>query len=209
MKQYPSIPRDVRYGGPYIVFDKLDGSNIRAEWSKKKGFYKFGSRKVLLGPKGESDQQTLLGRSIELIKELEDPIGAVFHDERHQQAVCFFEFYGQNSFAGVHDPSDHHKVVLFDVHIHKHGILGPSDFLKKFAHNTRIDVPSVLLKGNVNKEVEDRVRSGTFEGMTFEGVVVKSNPTRKWEQPYMFKIKNQAWVDKVRSLYGEKAETYL
>jgi len=44
MKSYPSIPGKHTNGIPLTVFDKLDGSNIRAEWSKKRGFYKFGTR---------------------------------------------------------------------------------------------------------------------------------------------------------------------
>lgn len=207
MKQYPSIPRVVTYGGPYYVFDKLDGSNIRAEWSKKQGFYKFGSRKVLLGPKGESDQQTLLGKSIQLVEALGDTLGKVFQEEKYQQTVCFFEFVGPHSFAGVHDPSDDHKVVLLDVHVHKQGILGPSDFLKKFEE--KVETPALLLRGNVNKEIEQEIRSGSFPGMTFEGVVAKANPSKKWESPPMFKIKNQAWIDKVRAAYGDKAEMYI
>ena len=48
MKQYPSISHDIRSVQAY-AFDKLDGSNIRAEWHPKKGFWKFGSRTRLLG----------------------------------------------------------------------------------------------------------------------------------------------------------------
>ena len=44
MKQYPTIPKTIQ-SIDIIAFDKLDGSNIRAEWNPKKGFYKFGSRK--------------------------------------------------------------------------------------------------------------------------------------------------------------------
>ena len=49
MKSYPTIPRQNRRLNYAYVFDKLDGSNIRAEWNPKKGFYKFGSRTRLLG----------------------------------------------------------------------------------------------------------------------------------------------------------------
>ena len=46
MKQYPSIPGlkelEKLKGRKIYVFDKIDGSNIRAEWNPKKGFYKFG-----------------------------------------------------------------------------------------------------------------------------------------------------------------------
>jgi hypothetical protein len=44
MKEYPSIDRKPRYGVPVYMFEKIDGSNIRVEWSKKKSFYKYGSR---------------------------------------------------------------------------------------------------------------------------------------------------------------------
>ena len=47
MKTYPSIDRDVRNIFVY-AFDKIDGSNIRAEWTPKKGFDKFGSRNCLM-----------------------------------------------------------------------------------------------------------------------------------------------------------------
>lgn len=206
MKQYPSISREIQYGGPYYVFDKLDGSNIRAEWSKKQGFYKFGSRKVLLGEKGETEQQTLLGESIELIKAIEPDLSKVFQKERWQQLVCFFEFFGPSSFAGLH-ANEPHRVSLIDLHIHKQGIIDTRDFVKAF--DGVVETPKLLHQGNFNKELEAQVRAGTLEGMTFEGVVVKAPPTRKWELPTMFKCKNQAWINRVKALHGDKADQYL
>lgn len=38
MQQYPSINKEVIKDLDYYVFDKLDGSNIRVEFSLKKGF---------------------------------------------------------------------------------------------------------------------------------------------------------------------------
>lgn len=49
MKQYPSIDHVIR-SGKFYLFDKHDGSNIRAERSKKQSFYKFGIRTRLLDP---------------------------------------------------------------------------------------------------------------------------------------------------------------
>jgi len=206
MKQYPSIPRDIKYGGPYYVFDKVDGSNIRAEWNKKQGFYKFGSRKVLLGEKGATDQQTMLGESLALIKELTDTLGKVFQQQRWQQVVCFFEFLGANSFAGFHR-DEPHRVVLLDLHIHKQGLIDARDFVKTFEGT--VETPKLLHQGNFNKEMEAKIRAGTFEGMSFEGVVAKAPLTKKWETPTMFKVKNQAWIDKVHALHGDKAAEYL
>ena len=47
MKSYPSIPK-FSFGDIKLhTFDKLDGSNLRFEWTKKKGWYKFGTRSWL------------------------------------------------------------------------------------------------------------------------------------------------------------------
>lgn len=206
MEQYPSVSRDVRYGGSYYTFDKIDGSNIRAEWSKKKGFYKFGSRKVLLGTNGATDQQTMLGESIDLIKSLSDVLGKTFQGQRWSQVVCFFEFLGPNSFAGFHCNEPHH-VTLLDLHIHKQGLIDARDFIRVFGGV--VEIPKLLHQGPFNKELEAQIRSGTLPGMGFEGVVAKAPPRKKWEVPTMFKVKNQAWIDRVHALHGDKASEYL
>lgn len=54
MKAYPSISTQVDFSLPYWIFDKIDGSNLRAEFSSKRGFYKFGSRTQLLTPDQEA-----------------------------------------------------------------------------------------------------------------------------------------------------------
>ena len=63
MKSYPSIPAlsKSKLGFNGIAFDKLDGSNIRFEWSKKRGWYKFGSRNNMIDVKNEQ-----LGNSINI-----------------------------------------------------------------------------------------------------------------------------------------------
>jgi hypothetical protein len=70
MKEYPSIPAaadllarpDDYLGRAFVAFDKLDGSNIRAEWDRKKGWHRFGSRRRLLDA-----SNPLLGQAIQLI----------------------------------------------------------------------------------------------------------------------------------------------
>ena len=48
MKHYPKIEYYNKglYGRDIIGFDKLDGSNIRCEWSRKRGWYKFGTKSM-------------------------------------------------------------------------------------------------------------------------------------------------------------------
>jgi hypothetical protein len=49
MKHYPEIRYYGDYWGlPIMAFNKLDGSNLRFEYSQKRGFYKFGTRKQII-----------------------------------------------------------------------------------------------------------------------------------------------------------------
>src|SRR4051812_33816896 len=103
MKSYWSIPgwKNAPHNMPCLGFEKFDGSNIRAEWSKKAGWYKFGSRNVLL-----DESHPDLGSAIPLFREtLADRIDKVFRDRKSSlpefdQAVVYCEFYGAQSFAG-------------------------------------------------------------------------------------------------------------
>ena len=202
MKQYPSIGQVFDTSLEYTVFDKLDGSNIRAEWNPKKRFYKFGSRKLLLN---ESDPK--FGKAISLIREQEDSISKVLMELTKLGAVCYFEFFGPKSFAGYHENDDDHKSILIDVDLERQGQMEPESFLKAFAKS--VELPGVLHHGRCTEDFVESVRSGTMPGMTFEGVVGKSRKPGKWLPPHMFKLKNQAWIDKVRQMHGENAEALL
>ena len=95
MKSYPSISKLIQ-PIDIIAFDKLDGSNIRAEWTPKKGFHKFGSKTRLI----DKDQEPL-GRSIALIKnKYEKDLHDVLKKLKTQRAICFFEFHGPTSAFG-------------------------------------------------------------------------------------------------------------
>lgn len=88
MKAYPSITTKIDFSKSFHLFDKLDGSNIRAEWSPKKGFYKFGSRTQLLTP-----EQTTLYPSIDKINSFVSNSGAEISSKlsklTKESAVCF------------------------------------------------------------------------------------------------------------------------
>lgn len=130
MKQYPSISYGQACDQRVVVFDKLDGSNIRAEWSKKQGWHKFGSRSKLIdGASG------LLQRAPALIQDrYGEQLARVFIDDRHERVVAFFEFYGLKSFAGLHDEKDAFDVTLLDVSVHKHGLIEAEDFVERYRH---------------------------------------------------------------------------
>jgi hypothetical protein len=201
MKTYPSIPKDIIYGLSYYVFDKLDGSNIRAEWSRKKGFYKFGSRKRLT-----DENDILLGKAPDLIRvKYEKDLTDIFKKQRYERAICFFEFWGPSSFAGNHNLSEQHDITLFDVNPYKKGILEPKEYLKIFGH---LDIAKLLYHGKVNKEFVESVKNGELDGMTFEGVIGKAKNPKKTPLPIMFKAKNLAWIEKLKNFCGDDAKLF-
>jgi len=195
MKSYPSIDKDPRQDVHIYAFDKLDGSNIRAEWNPKKGFYKFGSRNQLIDVTHKP-----LGEAVTLIKEkYEDHMAMVFKEQGWREVVCFFEFLGPTSFAGYHNSSEEHSVTLFDVDVYRHGLLEPREFIKLFGH---LDIPKVLYEGKANATFFEQVRTSSLPGVTSEGVVCKGANDKKTHMPILFKIKTRAWLDKLKAHCG-------
>jgi hypothetical protein len=191
MKSYPSITKEIRHDIYIYAFDKLDGSNIRAEWNPKKGFYKFGTRTQLI------DEKTApFGRAIPLLREkFEDDLSLVFKEQKLKEAICFFEYWGEDSFAGNHNFEKPMNLSLIDVALYNQGILPPTQFIKQFGH---LDIAKVLYEGHVCVDLFDKVKQSTLKGMSFEGVVCKGANDKKTKAPIMFKIKSQAWIDKLK-----------
>jgi hypothetical protein len=191
MKSYPSITKEIRHDIYIYAFDKLDGSNMRAEWNYKKGFYKFGTKNQLIDASSKP-----FGCAISLIKDkYEEDLAMVFQEQEWDNAICFFELCGAESFAGNHNFEKPLDVILIDVNPYKQGILMPTEFLRCFKH---LDIAKVLYEGHVTRDLFDKVKQSTLKGMTFEGVVCKGAPDNNTKMPLMFKIKSQAWLDKLR-----------
>jgi len=192
MKTYPSIPKDIIRDVHIYAFDKLDGSNIRAEWSAKRGFYKFGTKNQMIDAATKP-----WGKAVQLLNDkYAEDLAMVFKEQRWRDVICFFELCGPSSFAGLHNFEEKElTVVLIDANPFKQGILEPRDFIRTFGH---LDIPRVLYEGRAGIEFEQRVRKSTLPGMTFEGVVCKGPSQSKAQMPLMFKIKSQAWLDKLK-----------
>ena len=199
MKNYPSIPKFNRDSLSLYTFDKLDGNNIRFEWSKKRGWYKFGTRTRLFD---ETDD--LFGGAIPLFMEtLAEPLEKIFIDNKWNANITVFsEYFGENSFAGVHIKDEPMQLKIIDVNIYKKGFLIPKEFLKYFEEYA----PTFI--GNIkwNKEFVQDVWEDNIKGVTYEGVVGKY---RKGNRLYMYKTKTQKWIDKIKALYDEETAKRL
>ena len=199
MKSYLSNSRLFREFEAY-VFDKLDGSNLRFEWHRKRGWCKYGTRHRLFD---ESDP--VFGMAItQFHNEFATGLSDIFKSERYESAVAFCEFWGPNSFAGNHDSSDVKNLTLFDVSSHRTGLLGPREFLKLYGH---MNIPKFLGKANWTRGFVERVYNGEVDGVTFEGVVGKAKESK--HDLIMAKAKSRIWIDKVRSVHGAAAELII
>ena len=190
MKTYPSINKDIDTNTYIYAFNKLDGSNFRCEWNSKRGFYKFGTRNQLI-----DESSKPFGRAINLIKDkFESDISLVCKEQKWRDALFFFEFYGDESFAGNHNFEKPMTATLIDVNPHKMGLLEPTLFLKLFKH---LDIPKVLYEGHVNDNFIEKVKNSKLDGMDLEGVVCKGKYISPG-MPLMFKIKSKAWLNKLK-----------
>lgn len=199
MKEYPSIPRDFEEFQAH-VFDKLDGSNIRVEFSPKQGWYKFGKRHGLVDA-----SDPMLGESISIFRrDWEERLLRKAKDERWQSATLFFEFYGPSSFAGWHLAGEPKKLTLIDAALDKKGLMAARDFIKVFDGE---DHAAYLGQMNWTRGLIDRIWEGDLPGISFEGAVGKGGERHKL---VMRKAKTKVWIEKVRSKFtAEEAEKLI
>lgn len=205
MKAYHSIEKNVQdYFGYHVFgFDKLDGSNFRAEWNRKlskkssftNGFKKFGTRTETIKNANNPFAEAI---GIFENKYAED-LDRIFIENKLFRGIdtitVYGEFYGENSFAGKHDWDEVHDLVIFDMFLYKKDFMKPKDFIDIFGH---IDIPKVVYEGLLDEEtIKDIVSNiyGLKEGLVLKGVIEN--------KVFMVKVKTQEWLNKVRALYGE------
>ena len=112
----------------------------------------------------------------------------------------FTEYFGRNSFAGLHRPSDTKRLILFDVATE--GVIVPaSQFVADFSH---LDVARVVYRGKLNGRFADDVREGRYN--VVEGVVCKGGvtPATSW----MVKIKTHAYMARLKEAFQDNWEAY-
>lgn len=196
MKQYDTIPYyGDHWGARVLAFDKLDGSNLRFEYSRKRGFYKFGTRNCMIDASHEQ-----FGAAVGVfLEKYADGVAAVMGSKAYRDAlscVCFAEWVGARSAFGQHVPGDSMDAVLFDVSVHKRGLVHPRTFVDDFGH---LGVPRVVYDGPLSEHLVTRVKVNEFglsEGVICKGVV----STRKDRRAlYYCKIKTNEWFARLRS----------
>lgn len=206
MIEYPTILHSAR--APHqrcVAFDKLDGSNIRIKYTRKRGFCQFGSRTQMLDP-----AHPILGGSVAyFLKHLAEPVEQVIVDnwKDEREIMVFGEWFGPNSFAGWHERADIDaglmKLVVFDVMVsHKNRkFLLPQEFVKLFSGVT--EIPRVIYEGNLNDQLITDVKKGKYD--VAEGVICKGceRTGAARGNVWMAKIKTNAYWAKLKGKFGE------
>lgn len=212
MIEYPTILHSAR--APHqacVAFDKLDGSNIRVKYTRKRGFCQFGSRTQRL----DESNPILGGAIVYFSNNLAEKLEQVVEDNwRNEREVMFFgEWFGPHSFAGWHDPQDIEdgtmQFVLFDIMVsHKNRkFLLPQEFTN-LCLDYDIPFPRVVYHGNLNEQFVADVKAGVYD--VNEGVVCKGRERTGAARGnvWMAKIKTEAYLAKLRNRFGEDAEKY-
>jgi hypothetical protein len=200
MKEYWSIPGPSKAPNSHcIAFYKYDGSNIRFEWSKKRGWYKFGTRKTII-----DYTHPQFGGAIPIfLNTLAEPIIKVIKNEKNYRSidniVVFGEYFSNSSIGCFHDYDElktQGKVVIFDVNLHKKGFVSPRDFVRDFGHIT--NTAEVIYEGNFNQEFIQNVYDGKYP--VKEGVVAKGGSGHGL---WMAKAKTKWWFDEIKKRMTE------
>jgi len=207
MKDYNSIPHWNKgiWGEHIYAFNKIDGSQIRVEWTKKNSWHKFGSKYVLLHP----DQKPLYNAIELFVNKYAEKLERIITDDKDLRKslkyTAFLEFFGEKSFGGQHEENDKFDIVLFDICQYQKGIMKPNDFIKKF---DSVEIPDVVHIGNYNKEFVDKIKYNALEDYPLkEGVVckgIRETKRKNIDQIWMCKIKTYEWLNKVKEKLGQE-----
>lgn len=202
MIAYPSIGFAFDAQRTYHLFDKLDGSNLRVEWSAKRGFHKFGTRTQLL-----SDEQPVFKPAPEVfLRRVGEALEPRLRQRKWERVTVFFEYLGPQSFAGSHvDAPEVMEARLIDVAPHNQGFLTPGDFVRL---SDGLPSAALLLQGRVTAEVAEAVREGTLPGLGREGVVGKVSEPKRGDALQFFKIKRRSWLERLRAHCGDDTAAF-
>lgn len=222
MKEYNSIPnyRDDKtlHGEQVVAFNKLDGQNFRVKYTPKgatkKQFTMFGSRQTLVDENTEG-----FGDAVRMFKEkYEDALRDIIVNNSGKKGIfngveeitLFFEWYGENSFAGFHDPNDEMHLALIDVFLKKKGYIEPNNFIDIFCKDERVETPEIVFIGKLDNNFVKAINDNDWTDnecqfpTVKEGVVIKRSTLMKGQRLPMCKTKTKWWLNKLHANFSEE-----
>jgi RNA ligase len=194
-----------------VAFEKYDGTNLHWDWERDFGWHAFGTRRdeFNLSAGGiECFVQThaQLAECVDvfqatLAKGIEKVFQANDNYRDFPSLKVFTEFFGPNSFAGLHKADDPKRLVLFDVWAEPFGMIGPGQFVADFGH---LSSARVVYRGKFTGKFCEDLRQGKYD--VTEGVVCKSGTGGL--DLWMAKIKTYAYMDRLKAAFADRWEDY-
>jgi len=218
MKHYDSI-ENIKYdrslmGEEIWAFNKLDGQNLCVKYnSRRKEFTDFGSRKCNVDETSEQFGDAVKFFKNNISEKLLEIIGknsgkkCLFNGA--EEITFYFEWYGENSFAGFHQQGDEMHLALIDVNIKKKGYIEPKAFYELFSESD-IETPELIYKGKLTDEFIKSINSNdwTSENPGYptvkEGVVCRRSTLMKGQRMPKVKIKTDWWLSKLHDKYSDE-----
>jgi hypothetical protein len=209
---YPKIPGSRNApDGRCVAFEKYDGTNLHWDWDRDFGWHAFGTRRDAFNLTDEgldlfARQHVHLRECVNLFREsLADGLEQVFRENATYREFssfkAFTEFFGANSFAGLHKTEDPKELRLFDISAEPFGMFGPTQFVKDFSH---LPIARVLYEGKLTGKFADDVRSGKY-GVA-EGVICKGGTGGP--DIWMVKIKTHDYLNRLKQAFADRWEDY-
>lgn len=219
MRHYDSIPRVQDYtnlnGQMVAGYNKLDGQNFCVSYRPKhKTWGPCGSRTRTVDENDEQFGTTVKWFNNSNYKPILENIVANNRGKKQlfngvEEITFFFEWYGENSFAGRHQEGDEMRLALTDVFMHKRGYIEPRYFDSLF-RDKGIELPDLIYYGILNSDIINMIMENdwTQEGCRFpnvkEGVVFKRTTTLPGQRRPSVKVKTKWWLNKLHSMYSEE-----
>lgn len=212
MLHYPKIPgaRDAPIGR-CAAFEKYDGTNLHWDWDRDFGWHAFGTRRDAFNLTDEgiaqfSRKHAHLHECVAVFRStLADGLEQIFKIcpgyHEFQAIKAFTEFFGPNSFAGLHKEEDPKQLRLFDIFAEPFGFIGPKQFVADFG---TLPIARVIYEGRLTGTFTENVREGKYG--VGEGVVCKGGTGGA--DVWMVKIKTNAYMDRLKKAFAERWEDY-
>ena len=206
---YPKIPGSSHSPDEQcIAFEKYDGTNLHWVWEQELGWYAFGMRRH----RYDFDEQGIADFHAKhagfqeapqiFEREFARQLEVLFEEHENYQSTeitVFTEFFGPQSFAGLHKNNDPKELILFDVQTEQ-GLLSPAQLLSDFHE---LPIAKVIYQGRLTGKFIHEVREGKYS--VSEGVVCKGG---EGDRLWMCKIKTNAYLKKLQEAFAENWEDY-
>ena len=207
---YPKIPGSS--AAPLercVAFEKYDGTNLHWAWDRELGWHSYGMRRNRydLDSNGIAEFNTNhpgLSDAAEIFRrDLADPLERIFVSDTNYafpEITVFTEYFGPNSFAGLHKKNDEKQLILFDVQTSL-GMVPPEKFALDFSD---VGIARIVYRGKLTGKFATDVREGRYN--VSEGVVCKGGATS--DKLWMVKIKTNAYMSRLKEAFQGNWESY-